>query len=266
MQQLTKSINLHPLEGTEMLIWNGKKKLEHIETLDAKLCEIYKDSSESVLFHQLFYGDNLDVLRHLLGDYRAKIQLIYIDPPFESQSFYQKKILLKGEANKTSTPIMQEVQYDDFWTSEVYLQFMYERLVLLRELLAENGSIYVHCDWHKVHHLRILMDEIFGAENFRNEIIWKRGTVKGAKAKGKQFARNHDSILYYSKSEKFTFNRQYLPFEKDYLKRFNKDDGDGLGPYRDDQAIGTRSQKSITQMRASGKVFEVNGKLRIKTF
>ena len=111
-----------------------------------------------------------------------------------------------------------------------------------------------------------MLDEIFGAEHFRNEIIWKRGTVKGAKARGNQFARNHDTILYYTKSNQYTFHRQYVPFDADYIKRFNKDDEDGLGPYRDDQAIGTRSKQAIQDMLSSGKMFEVNGKLRIKTY
>lgn len=264
MQLLKKHFLLSPLAGQEMLYWKAKRKIEQVDYIKRTVRERYGIKTENELHNQLFYGDNFDVLRHLIEDYRGKVKLIYIDPPFESQALYQKKIKLKGP--RKSQEVLYETQYNDCWTDEGYLQFMYERLILLREILAEDGSIYVHCDWHKVHHLRLMMDEIFGAEQFRNEIIWKRGTVKGAKARGKQFARNHDSILYYSKGEKFTFNRQHIPFDAGYLKRFKKDDGDGMGPYRDDQAIGTRSAKAIEEMKRTGRVFELNGKLRIKTY
>src|SRR3989344_2603708 len=144
---------------------------------------------------------------------------------------------------------------------------IYERLKLMHDLLSEDGSIYVHTDWRVDSYMRLVLDEIFGANNFRNEIIWKRGTVKGAKAKGNQMARNHDSVLYYTKSDLPIYNRQYLPFTEDYKTRFSKDDNDGKGPYRDDQPIGTRSDSSIEEMKKIGKVFtDKNGKLRIKTY
>lgn len=262
MQQLHKRFQLHPCVGDEMLFWKDKKKVTEVDYVQATVCEMYGEKSQQI--NQLIHGNNLDALCHLMQDYQGKVQLIYIDPPFESQTSYRKKIILNQKEQTKS--FIYETQYCDYWTKDDYLQFMYERLLILKELLAETGSIYVHCDWRKVHYLRMMMDEIFGVDQYRNEIVWKRGSVKGAKAKGQQFARNHDTILFYSKSDKYTFNRQYIPFDKEYIKRFNKDDGDGRGPYRDDQAIGTRSKKAIEQLIADNRIFEHNGKLKIKTY
>jgi DNA modification methylase len=262
MKHSIQKVILQPNAGEELLVWSGKRKLTEVNEVEANTVSEYFTGRGTHNNH-LFFGNNYDVLCHLLTTYKEKVDLIYIDPPFESQANYSKKIFLKGM--QQTAPIYQ-TQYEDKWAHHDYLQFIYERLQLLRTLLSPTGSIYVHCDWRKAHHIRLMLDEIFGTENYRNEIIWKRGTVKGAKAKGNQFARNHDTIFYYTKTSEYTFNRQYIPFDKDYMKRFNKDDGDGLGPYRDDQAIGTRSQKAIAEMKASGKIFEHNGKLRIKTY
>ncbi len=262
MKHSIQKVILQPNAGEELLVWPGKRKLVEIDEASANLVSEYF-TEQGIPNNHLFFGDNYDVLCHLLTTYKEKVDLIYIDPPFESQANYSKKIFLKGM--QQASPIY-ETQYEDKWVQHDYLQFIYERLQLLSTLLSPNGSIYVHCDWRRSHHIRLMLDEIFGTEQFRNEIIWKRGTVKGAKAKGKQFARNHDTIFYYTKSNEYTFNRQYIPFDEGYIKRFKKDDGDGLGPYRDDQAIGTRSQKAIEEMKASGKIFEHKGKLRIKTY
>ena len=256
-------IVLQPHVGEALLNWPGKNPLIEVEVKEAKVVSAYFEPTKKDI-NTIIFGDNLAALSYLLQQFKGKINLIYIDPPFASKANYYKKVFLKGNNNKSFC--IKQTQYEDKWMPNNYLQFLYERLQLLYTLLAPNGSIYVHCDWRKSHHIRLMLDEIFGAEHFRNEIIWKRGTVKGAKARGNQFARNHDTILYYTKSEHYTFNRQYVPFEMDYIKRFRKDDGDGLGPYRDDQAIGTRSKQAIQDMLASGKIFKVNGKLRIKTY
>ena len=263
MKLSKQKIVLQSNVGEALLNWPSKHPLTEVEAKEAQVVSTYFAPTENDI-NTILFGDNLEGLSYLLLNYKGKINLIYIDPPFDSNANYYKKVFLKGQGNKSFC--MKQTQYEDKWTQATYLQFLYERLQLLSTLLAPTGSIYVHCDWRKSHHIRLMLDEIFGAEHFRNEIIWKRGTVKGAKARGNQFARNHDTILYYTKSAQYTFNRQYVPFEMDYLKRFKKDDGDGLGPYRDDQAIGTRSKQAIGDMLASGKMFEVNGKLRIKTY
>lgn len=139
--------------------------------------------------------------------------------------------------------------------------------MLMKEMLSEKGSIYVHIDWHIGAYVKVVLDEIFGKENFRNEIIWKRGTVKGAKAVGNQFARNHDMILYYSKGNDYVYHTQYLPYSEEYIKqRYTKNDNDGRGPYTD-QAIGTRSEESLVEMAKDNRIFITStGKRRVKYY
>ncbi|MFO7565517.1 MAG: site-specific DNA-methyltransferase [Enhygromyxa sp.] len=150
---------------------------------------------------QLYCGDNLEVLGHLLGRHRGGVDLIYLDPPFCSGAEYKRTVALRGDRPAS----FERVQYSDNWSEADYLQFMYERLGLCRELLSERGALFLHCDWHQSHRLRCLLDELFGAENFQNEIIWHyynklQGNVG-------RFAANHDSILFYAKSRSFRFNR-----------------------------------------------------------
>ena len=143
-------------------------------------------------------------MSHLLKEFRGKIDLIYIDPPFDSKADYKKKIDIKGVGKAESdSSSFEEKQYGDIWTNDEYLQFMYERLTILRELLSDTGCIYLHCDWHKSHHLRMLMDEVFGPDKFVNEVIWHysgAGTPKGC------WAKRHDNLFLYSKTSKYTFN------------------------------------------------------------
>ncbi len=141
--------------------------------------------------------------------------MIYIDPPFDSKADYKKKIQLKGKNVLSSISTFEEKQYGDIWTNDSYLQFMYERLILLHELLSDDGCILVHCDYRRVAQLRLILDEIFGQStdiNFRNEIIWSYRT--GGVSKDFSMGRKHDDILLYSKSDKFKVKtlkeRQYL--------------------------------------------------------
>ena len=136
----------------------------------------------------------------LVSGFHDKIDLIYIDPPFDSGADYVRKVQLRGQAEAMTgeTPsVAEQTQYEDIWNNDNYLQFMYERLVLLRELLSERGSIYLHCDHHKSHHLRFLLDEVFGEDNFVNEIVW---CYVGAGQSINAFNRKHDVILFYRKN------------------------------------------------------------------
>lgn len=171
-------------------------------------------------------GDNLQVMSHLLKEYRGKIDLIYIDPPFDSKADYKKKIEVRGIGKAASdSTSFEEKQYGDIWTNDEYLQFMYERLIM-RELLSDTGSIFLHCDWHKAPHLRCLLDEIFGPENFRNEIIW---SYKSAGMSTSTFPRKHDNIFYYSKTADRVFYPIYVPHDEKVIKRFQRDE---KGPYQ----------------------------------
>jgi Adenine specific DNA methylase Mod len=190
-------------KGKPMLVWAGKKALDKVEYYPAQEKEFYGDKTAKE-FNKLFWGDNLQVLSHLLKENRGKVDLIYIDPPFDSKADYVKKIKLKGEiVDGQQQSLLEEKQYGDIWEKDEYLQFMYERLLIMRELLADTGSIYLHCDWHRNSYLRLVMDEIFGEDNFINEVVWR---YSWGLHTDKHWNRKHDTILFYSKSKKFKFD------------------------------------------------------------
>jgi site-specific DNA-methyltransferase (adenine-specific)/adenine-specific DNA-methyltransferase len=215
---------LEPIQGYPMLQWKGKRPFTATHYYPAQEKESYGAPEEDGWINQLFWGDNLQVMGHLLKKYRGKVQLIYIDPPFDSKADYKKSIELKGKAVSNDYNSFEEKQYGDIWTNDEYLQFIYERLIILRELLAENGSIYLHCDSHRVHYLKCMMDEIFGIENFQNDIIWKR---TGAHNSAIRYGPIHDTILYYTKSIVFTWNSIAIAYNEEYEKRFSSKDPNG---------------------------------------
>lgn len=195
------------IKGFPELRWTGKRPYESTVYYPAQLKERYGKEYEGGphdgWINKIYWGDNLQVMSHLLGQYRGEVDLIYIDPPFDSKADYKKKISLRDKTVTNDSSSFEEKQYGDIWTNDEYLQFMYERLILCRELLADTGSIYLHCDWHKSHHLRMLLDEIFGTKRFLNEIIW----CYSIGGKGKSFfGRKHDTILWYSKGAVYPFN------------------------------------------------------------
>lgn len=202
--QMTFEFDKRPtIKGYPELRWTGKRPYESTQYYPAQLRERYGEETNGWI-NKIFWGDNLQVMSHLLKEYRGKIDLIYIDPPFDSKADYKKKIKMKNTGTALSdTSTFEEKQYGDIWTNDEYLQFMYERFILIRELLSERGSLYVHCDWHKVHHLRMVLDEVFGPSNFRNEVIW--WYLWGGRGKT-QWNSKHDNILFYSKSDNWTFN------------------------------------------------------------
>ena len=205
--------DLPVIKGFLELRWTGKRPYRSTQYYPAQLKESYGKPSEDGWINKIFWGDNLQVMSHMLKKYRGKIDLIYIDPPFDSKADYKKKIKIKGIGKAESdSSSFKEKQYGDIWSNDEYLQFMYERLILLRELLSDKGSIYLHCDWHRAHHIKLLMDEIFGnggkdtkGPGFKNEIIWAyriQGVGKG------RWARKHDTIFFYTKTGDYTFNEE----------------------------------------------------------
>ena len=192
-----------PIKGQPMLHWRGKRPFESTQFYPAQLNETFGEETNGWM-NQLYWGDNLQVMSHLLKHFRGKIDLIYIDPPFDSKADYKKKIELRGRQTTNDKTAFEEKQYTDIWSNDEYLQFMYERLILMRELLSDTGSIYLHCDWHKVQYLRVVMDEIFGISNCRNEVIWHYQTYQGQVKNF--FPRKHDNLLIYSKGETPTFH------------------------------------------------------------
>lgn len=208
------------IKGFPELRWTGKRPYRSTQYYPAQLRERYGEERDGWI-NKIFWGDNLQVMSHMLKEYRGKIDLVYIDPPFDSKADYKKKIEIKniGKAETDSTSF-EEKQYGDIWTNDEYLQFMYERLIILRELLSDSGTIFLHCDWHKSHHLRMLMDEVFGPNNFIDEIVWGYEDI-GSRAV-KYFKRKHDTILMYSKtqSDERVFNIMRKCLSESTIKRY----------------------------------------------
>ncbi len=228
-------------------------------------------------FNRLIQGDNLFAMQALLaGDpatglpsMRGKIDLIYIDPPFDSKADYRTKINLPNGDIEQKPTVLEQFAYSDAWADGTvsYLKMLYPRLVLMRELLSDKGSIYVHCDWHAGHYLKIIMDNVFGKENFINEIIWSYGG-RGAKSIANSFPRNHDTIFYYRKNYSLgIFNRL---FEERKYKI-----GSGENPFKQDSdgrwfktaPKGDYTDESIERLRLENRIYtSANGNIRIKYF
>lgn len=192
----------------------------------------YQDINDHNWFNRLCYGDNLMVMQALLtGDkstglpsMRGKIDLIYIDPPYDSKADYRTKITLPSGDIDLKPTVLEQFAYSDTWKEGTvsYLKNLYPRLYLMRELLSDKGSIYVHLDWHVGHYVKILMDEIFGKDKFRNEIIWYYSTLGRPKDR---FALKHDTIFLYGKSENtfFDVENAKVPYSQEYIKSHFKD-------------------------------------------
>jgi len=192
------------IKGYPELRWTGKRPYKSTQYYPAQLKELYGEPDKNGWLNKIFWGDNLQVMSHLLKDYRGKIDLIYIDPPFDSKADYKKKVKIKGLDALSDSSVFEDKQYGDIWTNDEYLQFMYERIVILRELLSDNGSIFVHCDYRVTHLLRLILEEVFGKSNYVNEIIW--GYATGGASK-EFFGRKHDTIHYLRKNvDSYTFN------------------------------------------------------------
>lgn len=170
-----------------------------------------------------------------------KVDLVYIDPPFASGADYAKKVYIRQNP-KIAQPIEQaqiemgedfqsfeEKMYGDIWNKEDYLNWMYENLTAIKSIMSENASIYVHLDWHIGHYVKILMDEIFGEDNFQREIIWRIGWVSGYKSGVENWVRNHDTIFFYTKSNDYIFNKEYIKYADNYERRDgSKPNGKGI--------------------------------------
>ncbi|AKA48124.1 DNA methyltransferase [uncultured archaeon] len=191
-----------------------------------------EDNSE--FLNRLIYGDNLFAMQALLaGDpetglpsMRGRIDLIYIDPPFDSKADYRTKIHLPSVDIEQKPSVIEQFAYSDTWKdgTKSYLEMIAPRLVLMKELLSEKGSIYVHIDWHVGHYVKVIMDDIFQKENFINEVVWKRTS---AHSDSGRYGINSDYILFYTKTSERIWNQQYEPYSEEYLARFRNVDPDG---------------------------------------
>ncbi|MFN5309420.1 MAG: site-specific DNA-methyltransferase [Candidatus Kapaibacterium sp.] len=273
------------------LYWKGKRttvdrivlpfqSLEVVETINESRATRKKE--KGTLYRQdpnaldtswrnkLIWGDNKYVMSALLEQYAGKIDLIYIDPPFATGANFSTSVEIGDdeiEVTKEASAI-EELAYRDTWGKglDSFLQMMYDRLVLMRELLSEKGTIYVHVDYHVGHYAKIILDEIFGYENFRNEIVWRRMTPSGFKGKY-DIGNSHDVIFRYSKSNNYLYNPIKIAYSEEYIKeRFSKVDENGKR-FKDEK-IGTATTKAtIEKLKKEGRIYVTsNGTLRIKHF
>lgn len=184
----------------------------------------------------MMHGECLSTCAYL-KEQGIEVDLVYIDPPFASGADYAKKIYIRrnplvqkamkeAEQNLDNEEMkeFEEKMYGDIWDKERYLNWMYENLMAIKSVMSENASIYVHLDYHIGHYVKILMDEIFGEENFRNEIVWQRSTTH---ADAGFYGNNFDMIFFYTKGQGYTFNTVFQDYDESYLARFTHVDPDG---------------------------------------
>lgn len=210
-----------------------------------------KEISSDQWFNKLIYGDNILSMQALLAgsenepSMRGKIDLIYIDPPFDSKADYRTKVHLPNVDIEQRPTVIEQFAYSDTWKygTASYLQMMIPRLILLRELLSEHGSIYVHIDWHVGHYLKVIMDDIFGKDNFINEIIL---CYTGPTNQKNNFPRKHDVIYYYSKTKNKIFNADAV--RVNYVKS-NKATGKT-------SLTGRADDEYLEKLDAQGKIIE----------
>ena len=188
----------------------------------------------------IYRGDNLEIMRAMPDNC---VDLVYIDPPFFTQKDY--KNIWRGRESVLDYDDVSSLNgfsdTKDFFEKHIhseakglgaYLEWMRYRLVEVHRILKDTGSLYVHIDYHAVHYLKVILDEIFGYKNFRNEIIWKRKFGSNATSAPRKFSSNTDTILFYSKGRGHTFNQQYTPHDPAYVKKaYRHDDEDGRGKY-----------------------------------
>ncbi len=215
------------------------------------------DTFEEGWRNKLIWGDNLLVMGSLLEKFAGKVNLIYIDPPFATGADFKCAVPIGELKEKVSKEhsIIEEKAYRDTWGRglDSYLQMMYDRLVLMRELLTDNGSIYVHLDWHVGHYVKVMMDEIFGVKSFVNQIIWRK--TNSPKAQSKGFGTQHDIIFIYVKNlDSAMFNKSYRVIDEKGMKPYSYEDERGRFRLIELEAQGI-------QKTAGRKVFEFKGKV-----
>jgi DNA modification methylase len=276
------------------LVWNGKTSdicnvvlpFQVIEQVDEPRSE--KDMAlQGNLFNQqtgrqmsgwsnkLIWGDNKLILSSLKSgplrdeiEAQGGIKLIYIDPPFDVGADFSMDIEIGGETLTKKPNVLEEIAYRDTWGkgADSFIAMIYERLVLMRDLLADDASIYLHCDWRVSGYIRLVLDEIFGKDNFINHIVWKRQTSSGFKGKN-AMGKNHDDIFAYSRSKEFIYNTQHIPYSEHYVsQRFCHSDPDGRR--FKDAFLGTATTaKTIERLKEENRIYYTKtGGMRLKIY
>jgi len=243
-----KKYNLSPAEGQALLNFQGRLYPETVNLFETDLIEEVKQKTRKLKLAEkkkelhpdfknlLIQGDCLSACAYLKSK-DIKVDLVYIDPPFASGANYAKKIYLRngGKMNIENdvNSIGEEIMYSDIWQKEDYLNWLYERLLAIKEIMSEEASIYLHLDWHIGAYAKVLMDEVFGEENFQREIIWRIGWVSGYKTVVNNYIRNHDTILFYTNSQNPIFNSEDIKLKYEKRDRKGKIIEEGCYPMED---------------------------------
>ncbi|GIV70167.1 site-specific DNA-methyltransferase [Caldilinea sp.] len=256
-----------PAAGGVVLSWPGKAPPTFPPPKAPRLVETFEPQRLVTLqsappANRLYYGDNLDALVHLLdAGYAGRFRLIYADPPYDSGVEWTRKARLRTTLpRELNGVVIEQPQYSDVWSPGAYLQFIYTRLPLLRELLAEDGSLWLHCDHRRVHHLRCLLDEVFGAENYLNTITWRSQTARGAKVNAFFFPHSAHAILVYAR------NRAAPTRWRPQRRRIELSENEAAGLFmRDERGFfrtsdpGTYSFERLKQLHAQGRLYAPYG-------
>lgn len=227
IEKLPQIVKKGKKEGQDVLKRPFKNQIVNREIIITDVNK-FKNISEDNWLNQFYQEDNLLVIEKLLKEgYRNRIDLIYIDPPFLTNANYQGRIIVQNGEDKE---VIEHFAYSDTWKNGLtsYLEMLFLRLYLMKELLSEKGTIYIHLDYRTVHYVKILMDEIFGQENFMNQVIW---SYKSGGASKKQYSRKHDTILVYKKGKDYIFNPQK---EKSYNRGFKPYRFKGVEEFQDE--------------------------------
>ena len=255
------------------LIWDGKYDkdgrktaplrvalpFQTVETVNESAADrqrtlnMFAQGRETEWRNRLIWGDKKYVLPSLLPEFAGKVNLIYIDPPFNvGADFSFTTTIPDSDESFTKEPsIIEQKAYRDTWGRgmDSYLQWFYETVVMLHELLAEDGSMYVHLDYHVSHYAKAILDEVFGYDQFVNEVVWKRQTAKGDVTQGaRHMGRIHEVIFLYSKSSEYSWNIQYTKYDQSYTDAF----------YRLTDPDGRRYQLSDTTAPGGGEASKGN--------
>ena len=266
------------------LVWNGKTNevcnivlpFQTIEHVDEPRAEKPQDTKPQMsLFdergrqlrgwtNKLIWGDNKLILSSLKnGPLREEIEaqgglkLIYIDPPFDVGADFSMDIEVGGDTLIKKPNILEEIAYRDTWGKGVdsFIAMIYERLILMRDLLAEDGSIYVHCDWRVNSLIRLALDEVFGSGGYVSEIVWKSGVIKGGRGKSKKFGKLVDYLYLYSKRGDYIFNNVFMPYDlSSKNNKFVHKDADGR-IYSRDNPLGNYSKEKIAEFERQGRIY-----------
>ncbi len=278
--------NPHPLSGMRTeLVWEGKydeygnrrevdvagcaMPMQKIETVDQPRSEaaalgqmdLFEKTSkrQDDFRNMLVWGDNKLVAGSLLGDFRGKVDLVYIDPPFDIGADFTMDVPIGDEKDvvEKEQSTLEMVAYRDIWGrgTDSYLHMLFERLALIHDLLSETGSLYVHLDWHVVHYVKPMLDELFGAggesqePGFRSEIVWKSTS---AHSDSGRYGSNHQSILFYTKSSAWTWNDPLMDYDPEYIKNYFR--------YKDEDGRRFKSgDLSAYGLKGGGYTYEWNG-------